>query len=850
MWKAALKSLLGRKVRLLMSTFAIVLGVGFVSGTLIFSDTLSRSFTAIFASTVGDVVVQPDGAGAMDGTATSTVSIPANLVDELADVDGATRADGNVVGMGVFVIDDAGKPIGGQGAPALAGNWNDAPAGHGIKGLVIEEGREPTGPDEVVLDEFTAEKSGYDIGDEVQLETALARGSSLRPTLVGVAAFGEGGSLGGASLAIFGTATAQDYFLDGKDAYNTIWVTAEDDVSQEELRDRVDRVLPDGLEAVTGDTAADDAATELQKQIEFITIFLLIFAVISLVVGSFLIVNTFSILVAQRSRELALFRALGASKKQVKRSVLLEALVLGLIGSTIGLGVGILLFLGIRAAFGSAGLDIASAPMVFESRTVIANYAVGLVVTMVAAWIPARRTSKIPPIAALRDDVAMPESSLRRRSITGSLMVLLGAVAMGAGLFTSIPRAGWVLGAGTLAVLLGVAALSPILASPLLKGARVLYARVFGAVGNLAGNNALRNPRRTAATASALMIGLTLCVTMAIVGSSAKASVDQTVKENFVGDYVISSVYGTPFSASIADRVENADGVSSVTRLRFGIGTIDGNNQGAMGVDPDALTGSARVEMVEGSLDDLDDRSMIIDEDRAKDQGLEVGDTVKFAMPARSTDFTVVGIFEPNPMLGFPYVTSLKAMADGGFPVADNYVYIDAADDADLTQVRSELDEITENLKLVTVKDQNGLAEEQRGPIDKALLLIYGLLALALVIAVLGIVNTLALSVIERTREVGLLRAIGLSRRQLRTMIRLESVVIAVLGAVLGTVLGLIFGVVLMRDLRDQGLEVVDVPYAQLGSFLVISVFIGVLAAVFPARRAARLDVLEAIATD
>lgn len=850
MWKAALKSLLGRKLRLLMSTFAIVLGVGFVSGTFLFSDTLNRSFTAIFASTVGDVVVQPEGAAAMDGTTTTTVSLPADLVDRLSRVDGASRADGNVVGGGVFVIDDNGKPIGGQGAPALAGNWTDAPAGHGIQGLVIKEGREPSGPDEVVLDEFTAEQSGYDIGDTVRLETALEGGSALEPTLVGVAEFGEGGSLAGASLAIFDTATSQDFFLEGKDAYHTIWVTADDGVSQEELRDRVDAELPDGLEAVTGDESADEAATDFQKQISFITNFLLIFAVIALVVGSFLIVNTFSILVAQRSRELALFRALGASQRQVKGSVLFEAFVVGLVGSTIGLGVGLLLFFGIRALFGLFGLDIASAPIVFEPRTVIVNYAVGMLVTMFAAWIPARRTSRIPPIAALRDDIALPESSLRRRIASGTLLVVIGVLGIVLGLFTSVPKAGWILGVGALGVLLGVAALSPILAAPLLTVARTAYSRVFGAVGTLAGNNALRNPRRTAATASALMIGLALCVTMSIVGASAKATVDHAVEKNFVGDFAISSVVATPFSPAIANQVERAEGVESVTRLRYGLGRIDGSTQGVMGVDPDALTGSTRVEMVEGALADLGPKTMIVGEGRAEDRGLGVGDTVTVDMPAGEVDFEVVGVFEDNPMLGFPYVTTLEALAEGGFPRSDNFLYIDAAEGADAAQVRGRIDAITKDLKLVTVKDQQGLAEEQRGPIDDLLTLIYGLLALALVIAVLGIVNTLALSVIERTREVGLLRAIGLSRRQLRTMIRLESVVIAMLGAVLGTGLGLAFGVVLMQNLREQGLDVVSVPYSSLLVFLVISLVIGVLAAVFPARRAARLDVLDAISTE
>ncbi|MBD8868435.1 ABC transporter permease [Nocardioides donggukensis] len=849
MFRAALRSLLGRKLRLLMSTFAIVLGVGFVAGTLIFSDTLSRSFTAIFASSVGDVVVRPEGGPVGEG-GPSTVTIPATLTQDLAAVEGAARADGNVEAFGVFVIDADGKPIGGAGPPALAGNWTDAPAGNGLTSLVITEGREPEGPGEVVLDAKTAEKSGYDLGDDVSLVTAFQQ-AELSPTLVGTADFGDGGSLNGATLAIFETGAAQDLFLGGQDAFNSYWVTAADGVSQEVLRDRVAEVLPEGVEAVTGDEAADESASQLLTAISFITTFLLIFAAISLVVGSFLIVNTFSILVAQRSRELALLRALGASRRQVRRMVLIEATVVGLVGSTLGLGLGVLLFLGIRAAFGQFGLDISGTAMVFEPRTVLAAYAVGVVVTVLAAWVPARRTSRIAPVAALRDDVALPEDTLHRRFLVGLALVAAGAVGIGLALFGSVPRAGYVLGGGTLAVLLGVAAASPVLARPFLAGTSSGYARGFGAVGTLAGQNSRRNPRRTAATASALMIGLTLCVTMAIVGSSAKASVDAAVEENFVGDFVVSNVFGVPFSPSVADRIEeDVAGVDSVTRLRFGPVEVDGEREGLLGTDPASLAETAQIEMVEGSLAELDASSVVIAEDVAEDRGVGVGDRLEVQAIGGDSTFTVAGIFAENPVLSFPLVVTLEAFADAGFQPSDNFLFVDVAAGSDREAARAAMEDIVAGNTLVSVKDQEGLAEEQRGPIDQLLTLIYGLLALALVIAVLGIVNTLALSVIERTREIGLLRAIGLSRRQLRTMIRLESVVIAVLGALLGTGLGLVFGVVLMKDLESEGLEVIAVPWGQLAAFLVVSLLVGVLAAVFPARRAGRLDVLRAIATE
>ena len=848
MFKAAWKSLLGRKLRLIMSTFAIVLGVAFVAGTLIFSDTLGRSFTAIFASSVGDVVVRPVGASADDGSPT-TLTMPASIVDDLAEAEGAARADGNVTSFGVFVVSEEGKLIGGQGAPGLGFSYNDAPAGHGIEGLRITEGEIPAGPDEVVLDAATAERAGYDIGDQVQLVTSSEQ-SELTPTLVGTASFADGGSANGATITLFDEQTAQDLFLGGTDAYNDAWVTAADGVSQEELRENVASILPAGYEAVTGDQAAEEAGSDLVEAISFITTFLLIFAGISLVVGSFLIVNTFSILVAQRSKELALLRALGASRRQVTRSVLFEAGVLGVVGSTIGLGLGFLLAMGIRALFATFGLDLSGQALIFAPRTALAAYAVGIVVTVLAAYVPARRSARIAPVAALRDDIAMPESSLRRRMLVGSGMIALGVGTMLTGLYADVPRPGWWVGAGILSALLGVAAASPVISKPFLAVMGSVYRRMFGTVGTLAGQNSLRNPRRTTATASALMIGLALVATMAIVGASAKASVDKTIEENFLGDLVVSNAIGMPISPSVADRIEKTSGVESVTRIRFGIHQIDGGGQGVMAFDPSTLGDVVRVEMTEGSLADLGRGTVVLNDVWAEEHGLSVGDELAAGAPAGDQQYDVVGVFKSNPVMSYPIATTLDTLAQAGFQGVDNYLYVTSEPGQSVPVIQDEIETQTANNPTVTVKDQQGYTEEQRAPIDQMLLMIYGLLGLALVIAVLGIVNTLALSVIERTREVGLLRAIGLGRRQLRTMVRLEAIVISVLGAILGIGMGLVFGVALMASLRDEGLEVISVPWDQLAYFVGAAGLVGVLAAVFPARRAARLDVLTAIATE
>jgi putative ABC transport system permease protein len=846
MLKAAWKSLLGRKVRLLMSTFAIVLGVSFVVGTLIFSNTLDRSFTSIFASTVGDVVVRPVGGATANGEP-STITIPASVAGKLEKVDGAARVDGNVTSVAVYVVGKDGKVVSGGGAPAFGGNYTDAPAGHGITGLRIVAGDPPEGKDQVVLDRDTADKAGYFIGEKITLVTSNDP-PVLRPRLVGLADFGEGGSLNGATLAMFDTRTAQDLFLGGKDAFSDIWVSAEPGVSQDELRDRVAKVLPMGFEAVTGDKAADENASDLKDAISFITTFLLVFAGISLVVGAFLIVNTFSILVAQRSRELALLRALGASRGQVLRSVLFEALILGILGSTIGAALGVGLAWVIEQVFGHFGLDLSGTPMVFRTTAFVAAYSVGVVVTVLAALFPAWRSARIPPVAALRDDIAMPQSTLTRRMLGGAVLSLAGGAALYVGLVSDV--SGWFVTAGVLGILIGVAAMSPVISKPFLHAARVLYAFAFGSVGNLAGQNSLRNPRRTTATASALMIGLTLCCTMAIAGSSAKASVDKTVRENFVGDFVVSNVFGMGFSPSVADQMEKTDGVASVSRMRFALAKEKQETIGLLGVDPATVEKTLNVKMTEGSLADLAAGSVIVSEKRAQDNGLAVGDQVKLKVPAGARTLEVSGIYTDNVLLGGGYVTTLKELQVDGFKVADNYVYIVADPGADLRKLQDRLDALTKDLPMVSVKDQAGLVEEQRATIDQLLLLIYGLLALSLVIAVMGIVNTLGLSVIERTREVGLLRAIGVSRTQLWRMITLESVVISLLGAILGVVLGLGFGIALMYDLRSQGLEVIAIPWGQLTAFLVTAMVVGVLAAVLPSIRAARLNVLRAIATE
>ena len=850
MLRATLKSLLAHKLRMGMSAFAIVLGVAFVAGTFVFTDTLGSSFSDLFRQTAPDVTVRPaqTAAAASGGfTGGDTRIVPADLVDDLAALDGVERADGVISDVGTYIIGTDGKVVGsGGGAPGIGGNFNLAPAADGTPIVSITHGEAPSGPGQLVIDDAAAAKSGYQLGDTVRLVTSGEQ-PSVTGTLVGTVKFGETGNLIGATLALFDTPTAQQLYLGGADVFNDIAVTGDGTLSNQALRDEIAATLPPDFEAVDDAQIASENSDQLEQGLSFITTFLLVFAAVALVVGTFLILNTFSIIVAQRTRELALFRALGASKGQVTRSVLLEALVVGLVGSTVGLALGFALAAGLKSLFGAIGLDLGQAGLVFEPRTAIAAYAVGVLVTLLAAYLPARKAAKVPPVAAMRDDVSIPESSMRRRLIGGVAVTVLGAglmvwaLAFDGGLQP--------LGGGVLAVFIGVALLSPVIGRPVVTVIAGGYPRLFGTVGLLARENARRNPRRTAATASALMIGLALVTTMAILGQSTKASVDDLVSSDLKADYIVSNAIQAPFSAAIAPQIAAVDGVSAAVPFRFSIVEIGGQQDFVAGFDAEQMSQMITLTLEAGTLATGAD-GLLVTSTRAADEGWSVGDTLTISLPSGPTDLPIAGIIAPSPLIGGQIVIPLAALEAAGVAPVDSTIYVTRTAGADPAMVLAGINGVLTDLPTITAKDQDQFAAEQRAPIDQLLAIIYALLGLAVIIAVLGIVNTLALSVIERTREVGLLRAVGMSRRQLRTMIRLESVAISVLGAVLGIALGLIFGISLQQAISDEGIAVLSVPYVQLIIFVLLAAVVGVLAAVWPARRAARMDVLRAITAE
>lgn len=845
MLRVTLRNLLARKVRLALSALAIVLGVAFVAGSLVFTDTMRQSFDGIVEGSSPDVTVRPTSETDNPFGAVDARTIPASVVERLNEVSGAARADGSVQGQSLYVLDSDGKIVGGQGAPTLSFNYDDAPAMTGEPAVTIPEGRAPDGDGEIALDRSTVERAGYEIGDTVNM-TSAERDSKLSAELVGIAEFG-GGGLAGATLVFFDTRTAQRIFLDGADAYNTVSVTASSGVSQDELRDRVAEVIPGGLEAVTGETVSEETKDAIGPFLDIFGSVLLVFAAIAVVVGTFLIVNTFSILVAQRSRELALLRAVGASRRQVTRSVLLEAVVIGFVGSTAGLLAGVGLAALLRILFGLIGLDLSETPLVFGPRTVVVSYLVGMLVTVVAAYLPARRASRIAPVAAMRDDVALPESAVHARLIVGASLGVLSAAAAVAGLLGGGTPGLITLGIGVFGLLISAALLSPVLSVPVLRALGLAY-RPFRMVGRLATQNSLRNPRRTAATASALMIGLALVTTISILGASLNSSIEESVEEEFQADFMLSNPTYTGFSPQVTADVRELDEAGTIAATQLAFGDLEGESVMMTGADGQELNDIYDLPMADGSMR-LGSGEIALNEERADELGVGVGDTVTLTFPSGEQRATVSGVYEESNVVA-EAVVPFSTLESARIPRHDFTTSVNAADDASRSELEAALDRVVEDEPLVTVQDQRDFIDTQRAQVDQLVLLVYALLALAIVIAVLGIINTLALSVIERTREIGLLRAVGVTRRQLRRMVRLESVAIAVLGAVLGIGLGVVFGIVLRQAMVYQGFTALAVPAAQLVVFVLIAVIVGVLAAVLPARRAARLNVLEAIAEE
>ena len=844
MLRATVKSVLARKLRLALTTLSIVLGVAFIAGTLVLADTLNATFDRLFgeAEKGTSVAVRAKSAFTGDNLSDNRAPVPESLLDRVRTVPGVRHAVGNVEGYAQLVDPRTRDVIANGQAPGLGVDWDDST----LSPLRLTTGRGPRAPDEIAIDSETAREHDLGPGRSV---TVLTRVGPLSARVVGVFKFGSSGNLAGATMTAFEPRTAQR-LIGEPSTFSMVRLAAQPGISQEELRDRVRRVLPTGYEALTGTQLSAETANAIQRNLSFFNIFLLVFAGIALFVGSFIIANTFTMLVAQRTRELALFRALGASRRQVTRSVLGEALIVGVVASTVGLLAGVGMAKLLQVLLNAIGVTLPKSALVLKAHTPIWAYVVGVGVTLLAAYPPARRAARVPPVAALRDDVALPERSLRRRAVVGGVLTAAGAVLVGTGLAGVGAQPAALVGLGAMAVFLGVAMLSPLISRPVTRLLGAPFVRFAGVAGRLARENALRNPRRTAATAAALMIGMALVSAMTVMASSIKASSNQIIDRSLGADYIISTTGFTPFSGAVAERVAAVPGIDAVTSFRFGIAKLGGAASNVQGVQPDTVAKTLNLDVYAGSLANLGEGQLLISEKVAKARNWRVGQRVPAVFErAGATTLTVGGVYRENQIAG-DHLLSTAAFTRYFPRSLDLVVAATAGPGVDRSQVHAAVERAAAAASPnVRVRDQSEFKEEQRKQVDQLLALVIALLALAILIAVLGIVNTLALSVFERTREIGLLRAVGMSRRQLRRMIRLESVIIAVFGAVLGVIVGIGFGWALAQALRDEGVGVLVIPGGQLALYVLLAAFVGVLAAVLPARRAARLDVLRAIAT-
>lgn len=840
------RNLVARKLRLLMSTLAIVLGIGFLAGVMTFSNGLNATFDNIIKGSTSDGVVRTEGEASFEaaGAGTSALLSPADVarLDALPEVATAT---GSVDGMGSYLLGKDGKVVGGQGAPTLAFNYAEGENMLGEPVLELENGRWPQAAGEVALDASSAERGDYQIGDTVSLIVPF--GEPLRTfELVGTGNL-NGGGTAGATLVLLETAQAQDIFLGGQDGFTSAALTAADGTTQAQLVAAAKKVLPTGFTAVTGDAVVKESQDQVGQFLGVFSIFLTAFAVIAIVVGAFIIFNTFSILVGQRVRESALLRALGASKKQVTRSVLVEAFLMALVGSTLGLLLGLGLSRALAAVFAAIGLDISGDVLTLNVGTVVAAYVVGILVTMVAALVPARRASKVSPVAALRDDLTVQEKGLHRRLLFGTIALVVGGALVVAGLADAPGNSALWIGGGAVIWVITVAVLAPVLGHPVLVACRAVFGRLFGTAGRLAGENALRNPRRTGATASALMIGLAVVSAVGVLAASVDRTNAVMIDKEFRSDFLVQSPNFQSFPTSIGDQMEAVDGVEAISRQQGTPAKVDGTDAWVTGNDK-SFDQIYDLDVVKGTQV-ISGTEALVTEDVAAEHSLGVGDTMAVGFPGGKTiNLEIAGIITSSYATGAISVP-MSVLEQAGLKRSDVTLSINVEDGTDLAAVQTALDRIVKDLPVVSVQDKVAFTEMVSGQVNQLLAIIYALLALAVIIAVIGIVNTLGLSVLERTREIGLLRAVGLSRRKLRRMVTLESVAIALLGALLGMGLGLGIGVLLRQSLSEDLTELA-LPVGSLVAFLAVAVVFGVLAAIVPAIRASRMKVLDAIATE
>lgn len=831
MFVLTIRNLVAHKMRLAATAFAVVLGVAFMAGTLVFNDTLTATFHSIAGELNGDADAIVRASQPVELAFGQTGErVDASLVDTIRGVPGVDQVATRTMGYAQVVGPD-GELIGDpEQAPTFAMNWVDSEA---LNPYRLVEGMRPGADGQVVIDVETARDTGYGPGDEITVVTPSGPGTYV---VSGLAAYGSSDNAGGATAVLFTDAAAAE-LLGQAGAVDSIVVTAIDGVDQTQLVEAITQAMPDNIEVLSGAEVQADDQAHFDEILGPFKIFLLVFAFIAVFVGAFIINNTFSISVAQRTREMAMLRAVGASRRQVLRAMLTEAVVVGVVASGIGLVVGVVVAVGIRALITAVGLEMPNHGLVVSPAAMILAFGIGVAVTVVSAFLPARRAGKVRPIAALRD-VAIERVDVRaRRMISGGTTTAVGAAML---LFGLAQKEIAIVGLGALILLIGAAVLAPVTARP---AAQVIGVglRSGGLPGELATRNAMRNPKRTARTSSALMIGVALITFITIFAASIRTSFGSALETDFKGTHLIDSGAwegSGGLSTELATALRTAPGVRMVTAARVTAAVVDGKQTGNLGAFDATLPTMFDLGSIEGDVTALGTDGIAVSEDEAADRGWAIGDTVPVQLPTGSVDLAVRAVYEDAKWVGPEFVAT--ALYDRYLPAQLDYrVYVDGDDQA----VRAAADRFH-----VEVLDRQGFADSVSGDIDQMLGLVYGLLALAVIIALFGVANTIALSIHERTRELGLLRAVGMARSQIRRMIRGEAVIVAVYGAATGAAVGTFFAWATLRALAEYGFDDFTLPVAKLAVMAVVAGVAGAGAAVIPARRAARLDVLQALA--
>ncbi|MEU9252553.1 FtsX-like permease family protein [Streptomyces sp. NPDC048270] len=854
--KTSRRNFVAHKGRMALSAVAVMLSVAFVCGTLVFTDTMDTTFDKLFAVTSSDVTVSPKAA--KGGEEIPDRGKPEMLdgvaVEQVRKAEGVAGAEGAVLSMSVTVVNAKNENMGSTtGAPTIAGNWND----NELKSMKITSGHAPRGPTEVMVDADTAEKHHLKLGDELR---TIAVTGDFRAEISGIATFTVTNP--GAAVVYFDTPTAQQNLLGAPGAFTHVNVTAKDGVSDAQLKQNIaSAVGADTYKLQTSKEAADANREDVGSFLDVMKYVMLGFAGIAFLVGIFLIFNTFSMLVAQRTREIGLMRAIGADSGQVLKSVVLEAFLLGVVGSVLGVGAGVGLAVGLMELMGQMGMHLSTDDLTVAWTTPVVGVVLGVVVTVVAAFVPARRAGKVSPMAALRESGTPGD---RKAGVVRAVLGLALTAAGGAGLYLASaadeagPGSLW-LGLGVVLTLTGFIVIGPLLAAGVVRVLSGVVLRPFGSVGRLAERNALRNPRRTGATAAALMIGLALVACLSVVGSSMVASATDELDKSVGADYIVNSETGQPVMPQAEQALRATAGLDHVTAYReveAEVTAPDGATakEGLGATDP-AYAQDLRRKMIAGEHAAAYGKdSMSVGSQYAAEHGIKLGDELKVAFTGGNTVRLKVAAItsdEGNLDKGMKYIST--ALAEANVP-ADRmprpFMLLasakDGQQDAAYTAVKAALAEYPQ----YKVRNQADYKQSLKDQVGQLLNMVYGLLALAIIVAVLGVVNTLALSVVERTREIGLMRAIGLSRRQLRRMIRLESVVIALFGALLGLGLGMGWGATAQQLLALQGLKVLEIPWPTILGVFAASALVGLFAALVPAFRAGRMNVLNAIASE